>query len=240
MSESTEFPPREPGETMATYATRALRTAILEGRLTAGARIGQEWVAEALGVSRIPVRDALRNLESEGLVRLSPNVSARVADMDLQEFVEVYLMRERLEPLAIEHSAANLTDADIAELEEHCREFERAVMPRHGSRDLERALSSDREFHLASIKAAGMPRLQRLVQDFWNSSQHFRRAYMGVATPIDREVVIAEHSLLIDALRHRDGERAGTLLRQHIRYTRVALIRHLSATGQPQEFSSDD
>ena len=87
---------------------RELRDEILDGRLRPGERIHQQAVAERFGTSRLPVREALRQLQHEGLVVVLPNAGARVARLDQAELVEVYLLRERLEPLAIELSAPGL------------------------------------------------------------------------------------------------------------------------------------
>ena len=89
-----------------------LRDEILDGRLRPGERIHQEAVAERFGTSRLPVREALRQLQHEGLVVVLPNAGARVVRLDQAELGEVYLLRERLEPLAIERSAPGLSTAD--------------------------------------------------------------------------------------------------------------------------------
>src|SRR5918998_2890875 len=78
-----------------------LREAIHDGRLKPGEPVRQEAIAHELGVSRIPVREALRRLESEGLVVARPHASARVARLDFEEYEEIYKMRERLQPLAL-------------------------------------------------------------------------------------------------------------------------------------------
>jgi DNA-binding GntR family transcriptional regulator len=211
------------GESLGVYATRAVRQAIVSGSLKPGERIYQETVAEELGLSRIPVRDALRQLESEGLVRLTPNSPARVAEFDSAEFEEVYAMRERLEPLAVERSVPNLTDEQLSEVESLLGALEDEW------EDHEQVLKLDREFHLSTMQAAPMPRLLRLVGDFWNSSQHYRRAYLQIATERDGELIRAEHFLLVQATLDRDGEQAARIARNHIRRTRLRLVEGLHA-----------
>lgn len=219
---------RAPGESLGYFATRILRDKIVEGALRPGQRIYQEAIAEQLGLSRIPVRDALRQLESEGLLRLTPNSPARVAELDPAEFTEIYEMREHLEPLAVQRSAANLT---AEQLEEIHRILEKIEDSWH---DSERVLKLDRDFHLASMQAAGMPRLLRLVEGFWNSSQHFRRAYRESVGEANVAVIRAEHFLLVDALDNRDGEQAAQIARNHIRRTRVRLSGQLEAMSEKQ------
>ena len=212
---------RLPGESLSYFATRVMRGKIVDGNLRPGQRIHQEALAEQLGLSRIPVRDALRQLESEGLVRLVPNSPARVAQLDPAEFSEIYEMRERLEPLAVERSAANLTDEQLREIHWLSEQIDSSWT------DSERVLRLDRDFHIASMQAARMPRLLRLVEDFWNSSQHFRRAYRETLTDEDISVIRAEHFLLVEALDSHDGEQAARIARNHIRRTRVRLADRL-------------
>src|SRR5206468_4189773 len=124
----------------------------LSGGLPPGSRIGQEELAERFGTSRIPVREALRGLENDGLVVLVPNSGAWVAKLDLRECLEVYKIRERIEPLAIAESVVNLTDEQISNLELMVPLIEK-------SKDVDEFLKRDREFHLACYQAAQMPRL---------------------------------------------------------------------------------
>src|SRR3954454_11822218 len=135
-------------EPLATAAVRSVREAILSGRLNPGDRIRQEDFARRLGTSRIPVREALRQLETEGLVTLVPHSGARVAVMDLAGFEELYRIREEVEPMAIAQSAPRLSDEQIQELRELLTVFESSA-----ETDANRWLEYDRRFHLASYAA---------------------------------------------------------------------------------------
>jgi DNA-binding GntR family transcriptional regulator len=215
------------GEPLSQVATRYLREAILEGRLRAGARIRQEAVAKELGTSRIPVREALHQLENEGLVNLIPRSGARVARLDFEESAEVYRIREELEPLAIAQSAPGLSDAQIAQLRELMLQIERSDDPAVW-------LLLDRRFHLASYAAAPMPRLLKMIENFWNSTQQYRRIYYGLVarerqqstSSADLPLTHVDHRLLCDALERRDPVDAAGVLRMHIRRTRVTLASH--------------
>ena len=101
-------------ETRTAAVARNLRQAILEGRLAPNERIKQDAVAKRLGVSRIPVREALRALEGEGLVTLERDVGARVASLDPLELLEVYLLREAIEPMMVAETARRITDEELA------------------------------------------------------------------------------------------------------------------------------
>ena len=103
-------------EPLGNVVTRQVREAILEGRLKPGIRVRQQELARQFGVSRIPVREALRRLESEGLVTLVPHSGARVARMDIGECTELYRLRELIEPMALAESVPNLSDQRLTAL----------------------------------------------------------------------------------------------------------------------------
>lgn len=199
--------------------TDALRDAILAGRLEPGSRVRQEELAEEFGVSRIPVREALHQLESEGLVILVPNSGAWISRLDRAECIEIYKIRERLEPLALQESSANLPTATLALLEELVNRIE-------ASSDTEEFLRLDRQFHLLSYQGAEMPQLRQMIQKFWNTTQHYRRAFAGTVGRSGMQMVHHEHRLIMEALRRRDGEQASLILYGHIRRTRLALEAH--------------
>jgi DNA-binding GntR family transcriptional regulator len=196
-----------------------LRDEILDGVIPPGERIRQEEVAERLGASRLPVREALRMLSAEGLVALEANRGARVPVLDSREVDVLYRMRERLEPLAIVESMPRLTDADltrITSIQERIAEFS----------DIRDFLALDREFHLATYSACGIDQLQDNVTRLWNATQHYRRAFMELAGPQRRWIVNAEHNLIIDALQRQDADDAERYLVGHIRRTRRELSTH--------------
>lgn len=199
---------------------RHLRDAIVNGRLAPGTRIRQEVVAHYLGTSRIPVREALRTLETEGLVVLIPHSGARVAKLDFAELDEVYRIREAIEPMAIAESAPRLTDAQLDELRELVEIVEASFD------DPPRWLEYDRRFHVKSYAAAPLPRVLEMIDRFWNTTQHYRRAYNGTLDAAAIEVVKLEHRVILDALERRDGEDAMARQRSHIRRTRLTLTAH--------------
>lgn len=210
---------RRKSEPLSEQVTSRIRDRILQGEFEPGVRIGQELLANMFGTSRIPVRDALRQLESEGLVLLVPNRSARVAKLDVAELAEIYKIRERIEPLALAEAIPRMTDEDVASLERAREEIER-------TEDVEGFLRLDREFHLSSYRASGMPRLFELVERFWNTTQHYRRAYTKLVWTQGHWIINAEHRLLTDAIRRRAVADAGEILMLHIRRTRQELTKH--------------
>jgi DNA-binding GntR family transcriptional regulator len=142
-----------------------LRTDILDGSYAPGERIRQEDIAARSEVSRIPVREALRLLQAEGLVTLVANAGARLT---LAECAELYQIRERLEPL-LRASLPGLNGAALGHLAERAAEMERAAgdndaFPRVG-----------REFHLTSYAAAAAGEMSQVIGRMWNAAQHYRR-----------------------------------------------------------------
>lgn len=197
----------------------ALREEILSGQRTPGERLRQEEIAERLGGSRLPVREALRILEAEGLVEIEANRGARVPRLDREEVDVLYRMRERIEPLALHQSMPRLAPGDLAALEGIQERIEAGV-------DVAEFLALDREFHLATYSGCTTEHLMSSVYRLWNATQHYRRAFMTLAGPGRQWVVNAEHRLLLDALQRQDPQDAERFLVGHIRRTRRELRAH--------------
>ncbi|EYR64109.1 GntR family transcriptional regulator [Actinotalea ferrariae CF5-4] len=202
-----------------------LRRQILTGARAPGTRILQEDLAREFNASRLPVRDALRRLEGEGLVRLVANTGAWVESLSVHECTEAYLIRERLEPLLLSLSAPHLDDAVVDRLADLATRMQGA--------DLETFLRLDREFHLLSYSGGAAPSIEEIVRRLWNSTQPYRRAYAVLVGVADSPATHAEHTLLVEALRRRDPQDAAHVLELHIRRTRVELARH------PDVFDTD-
>jgi DNA-binding GntR family transcriptional regulator len=198
----------------------ALRTAILAGDYPPGTWLRQDELAARFGASRLPVREALRILASEGLAEGFPNRGARVPLLDLAEIDISYRMRERLEPLTLIESVAAICEDQVDRMERIQAEIE-------ANTDVARFLALDREFHMTSYEACPSEQLLAMTVRLWNSTQHYRRAFMTLVGAEQRAAVVnAEHRLLLDAVRRRDPEDAERFLTGHIRRTRVELTRH--------------
>ena len=202
-----------------------LRSAILGGRIGPGDRVRQEDIAQQLGASRLPVREALQMLAAEGLIDHEPNKGARVRLLSMHEVDVMYKMREQLEPLALAEALPSLSAGDVFRLNEIQEEIEAGV-------DVERFLELDREFHLRPYSACAIEQLTTAITRLWNSTQYYRRAFMHVTGPERRWVVNAEHRLLLDAIERRDETDAGRFLTGHIRRTRIELSRHPEVFGE--------
>ncbi len=197
----------------------SLRDAILSGVYSPGSRLRQEDIAEQFDASRLPVREALRSLQADGLVTIVANTGAWISRLSLAECREMYQIRERVEPLLLKYSQPMLTPADLAHLESLVHQMENAA-------DVETFLRLDREFHMLTYSGADTLILGPTVERLWNSTQHYRRAFTKLQNPRGNSVIHHEHNLLVAALQRTDIEEAERVLFGHIRRTRLELERH--------------
>lgn len=212
--------PPSPGSPVASQRIAdVLARRILAGELAPGARIKQDELAAELDASRIPVREALRILESRGLVTLRANSGAWVAEMTLHDLGLSYQIREQIEPLLLSESLPRLTGGDL----DRMREIQSEIAD---TDDVEQFLVLDRAFHWAAYAGARAPQLSLMVERLWDTTQHYRRAFARM-TGTDRAWIInSEHELLIEAVTAHDLANAATVLTMHIRRTRLELGRH--------------
>lgn len=214
------------GSTASHRIADALRTAILDGSYLPGERIRQEDIAARSGASRIPVREALRLLQAEGLVTLVANSGAWVAKLTPAECAELYRIRERLEPLLLRASLPGLDGAALDRMSGLAGDMERA------GGDVDAFLRADREFHLSSYAAAAPGETAKIIGKMWNSTQHYRREFTKLASRrAGLGVTHLEHRLLVDCLRRNDPDDAERVLVMHIRRTRLELSRHPEIFG---------
>lgn len=197
----------------------SLRDDILAGTYAPGERIRQERLAEMHGASRLPVRDALRILESEGLVNLVANTGAWVSRISMNECQEMYRMRERLEPLLLHMNVPLLSTGDADGLDRLAEAME-------GTDDVERFLRLDREFHLSCLRTVDTSVLGSTVLNLWNRTQHYRRAATRLFHLEGDRSVHHDHHLIVNAIRMGDADEAEHVLARHIRRSRLELSRH--------------
>ncbi|MEV4564449.1 GntR family transcriptional regulator [Nonomuraea sp. NPDC049419] len=194
-----------------------LRRAITTGRLRPGAPIRQDALAEELQVSRVPLREALKTLQGEGLVTYEAHRGYFVETLSLDDLREVYRIRELLEEEAVRRAVSRLTDADLARLEAAQDDVERAA----AAGDVPAMATANRAFHMTLFDCAGMPRLARLIRTLWDSTDAYRSMYYGDAG--NRERVIKEHRATLDALRRRSADDAVATLDVHRAHAVAAL-----------------
>lgn len=198
-----------------------LRRSILSGALAPGRELSLRELAEMLGVSIIPVREALRSLESEGLVLTRPGRSARVAPLDLEELQSIYRLRRRLEPEIAQRSCRLLTVAELDRLEEQAIGFGRR------DRTMNEIYDGHHAFHLALLAPAATAWDIRILSTLWRASERYIRIGWGRLDPDPQEHERREqhHVELVSAFRQRDPEVASAAVLQHLaRNEQTALL----------------
>jgi DNA-binding GntR family transcriptional regulator len=199
-----------------------LRRAIVAGQLKPGEQVLQDALAEQFGVSRVPLREALKILEGEGQVVYRPHRGYFVAELDVGDLREVYLMRDLLESEAVRLAVPSLTTEDVRLLAAAAEDVDAA----DAAGDLVAMTAANRRFHFTLIEAAGMPRLARLVRILWDATDAYRSLYY--AEPEHRSSVHDEHHAVVEAVADGDADRAVEILRQHRDRAVQAVTRVLS------------
>jgi DNA-binding GntR family transcriptional regulator len=189
-----------------------LRRAILERELAPGAQILQDRIAEQLGVSRVPVREALKMLEGEGQVSYAPHRGYFVTELDAAELMEVYQIRDLLEAEAVTRALPHLTDDDYERMQEAVADMEAA----EDDEDIIALTAANRRFHFAIMEPCGMPRLIRIIRQLWDSTDPYRSVYFGHAQ--HRKTVRQEHRGILRAVRERSAEQLVRELTEHRRH----------------------
>ena len=203
-------------ETLATRALQELRTAIIDGRLAPGERFSVAQLAELFGVSRTPVREALLQLERQGVVRFERNRGVRVLETSAHDVQEVFELRLLLEVPATRRACRRLRDDELEALERELAGMAEAA-------DEAPFMAHDVRFHEILLAAAGNRRLVAAVRSL---RDHVRfQVGSTVGRSGDLEAILAEHRVIRAALRERDADAAAEAMRAHLRTTGRLLIR---------------
>jgi DNA-binding GntR family transcriptional regulator len=200
-------------------AYRYLRQRIRDGRLTSGARIKADEIAQQLGLSRMPVREAIRQLDSEGLVTIRPNRGAVVTILDPEDVLELFQMRSVLEGLAVRRAVDRFDDDAFDELELRFSRLERA------QGDLDQWILKHNDFHDVICACSGGQRLFAQVQRLRTAVEPYLRI---VLVQSEMERAVTEHRELIEIIRRRDPEAAEAAMRDHILGTQYDLMLEMS------------
>ena len=212
-------------ETLETQVYEALRKAIIEGRLARDERLVQDDLATQFGTSRIPVRDALKRLETEGLVTLDERGSYVVSYFGSEDVEEIYGLRLLLEPYAAGKALDCMTASDLEELENIAQEMKEAAT----LKDIERYVQLNQTFHLALYELSRQRRLVRMIQSLWSGLMPLT----PMAVPGQLERSAREHEAIMRALQDRRRDSVESLMRDHIEHARMALQAHLEVEERP-------
>ncbi|HEY8426120.1 MAG TPA: GntR family transcriptional regulator [Limnochordales bacterium] len=216
----------------------ALREAIITGALKPGERLMEVQLADELGVSRTPVREAIRKLEHEGFVVMIPRKGAYVADISLKDVVEIFDVRTALEALAAQLAAERASDEDLERTERILVEYGECVE----SGDIARLIEVDTRFHEAIYQMAGNSRLKQMLSLLGEQVMRYRT--MTLSHKPRMRKALEEHRRIVEAIAARDAQRAARLAREHIESAEHALMALMAAKGSDEaagdEESSDD
>jgi len=197
---------------------RALAERIVSGTLPPGSRLMQDHLAQEFGASHVPVREAFRKLEAQGLVVSKPRCGVHVAHLDPRDVIEVTEMRAALEGLALQHALPKLSVDDL----EAARQ---ALVEGEASDQIADWEAANRRFHLAITAPCGMSRLMASIGDLHRSDARFLFATWKELDWQPRSDT--EHWGIIDALERSEGARARELLEAHVREAGRALVESL-------------
>lgn len=199
--------------TLAERAFATLHEAIVTGVLVPGERLPIEELAEVLGMSPMPIREALRHLDSVGLVENIPHRGARVTELSIEDLREVYEARLSLEPLAVRHAAERFTEEEAV----IARQRLDAHVAAYGRRDLRQIWSTHTAFHFALYEAARSRWMIRLIHPLWETSERYRFAMLPVRMNLDKRRL--EHERILEACVSHEPERAARELHNHLAHT---------------------
>ena len=199
-----------------------LRQAILKGELAPGERLMEIQLAQKLGVSRTPIREAIRKLELEGLVLMIPRRGAEVARISEKSLKDVLEVRRSLEELAIELACQRMTEEDMQALEEAQKAFKAAI----DQGDAMKIAETDEAYHDVIYHSTRNKRLVQILNNLREQMYRYRLEYVKDART--HSILISEHNDIIKQLKDRNVEQAKAVIYQHINNQEKGIIRLLN------------
>ena len=194
-----------------------LEAAIVSGKLEPGAKLSEQGLATSLGVSRGPLREAIRRLEGRGLLERTPNIGVRVAQLSLADLKELLEVREALEGMAAGLAALHMPAAEIAALRKLIESHGKQKSVAEGKGYYQE--SKDFDFHFRIVTGSGNARLaQMLTGDLYYLLRVYR--YKSSTKPGRAQEALDEHRRIVSAIEARDAEAAEAAMREHLRHAR--------------------
>lgn len=198
-----------------------LRQAILTGELKPGERLMEIHLADKLGVSRTPIREAIRKLELEGLVTMIPRRGAEVAQITEKSMNDVLEVRRTLDALCAELACDRISEEGLAALKDACGQFEQCV----AGRDAQRIAQADVALHDIILQATGNQRLIQMVNNLAEQMYRYRFEYIKDSSQHER--LVEEHKIIYQSILNKDKETAAAAARTHIDNQKKAIIRQI-------------
>lgn len=208
-----------------------IEAAIISGQLEPGAKLSEQGLAASLGVSRGPLREAIRRLEGRKLLERTPNIGVRVAQLSLRDLNDILQVREALEGLACGLAARHMTDAEIAGLAKLIESHGKQKEVREGTGYYQE--SKDFDFHFRIVAGSRNARLaQMLTGDLYYLLRVYR--YKSSTKPGRATEALAEHQAIVAAITKRDSKAAEAAMRAHLRNARRYVEEQLAAAGETE------
>ena len=211
---------------------RTLRQAILRGELKPGERLMEIRLANQLGVSRTPIREAIRMLELDGLVIMVPRKGAQVAQITEKDLNDVLEVRLGLEELAVKLACQRITESELQKLYQASRSFEQ-MLETTETDDLQKLAQADVAFHDVIYQATNNERLIQLLNNLREQMYRYRMEYLK--EPGTHKLLLKEHEAIYSALKKHDKAEAGSAIRIHIENQRRSIISSLRDAGRITE-----
>lgn len=197
-----------------------LREAILKGELKPGERLMELQLAAKLGVSRTPIREAIRMLEQEGLAVTIPRKGAEVARMTEKDMEDVLVIRAALDELAVQLAASNITEEELARMEEARREFESSLQ----TGNVKQIAQADVDFHDVIYQAADNAKLVTMLNNLREQMYRYRVEYLKDETSYPR--LLKEHEDIVESLKKRDKKHVAEVMRVHVK-NQAEAVKHM-------------
>jgi len=215
-----------PASTLADNVFEQLRTAIVKGHLPPGSKVNEPQLSKQYGISRGPLREAIRRLEGCKLVEITPNIGAKVVSLNSEQAVEIYEIRESLEGLACRLAAEKASEVDCRNLRDLLANHEQQIQSENGRLYYQK--EGDLDFHYLIVQLSGNTRLFNLLCD---ELYHLLRLYrvQTSSSPSRPVQAFKEHHQIVDAIEASDGELAELLMRRHIASARETLMQKLAS-----------
>jgi DNA-binding GntR family transcriptional regulator len=185
---------------------------IMDGTISMGEKLNAEDLASRMGVSRMPVREALKSMEKSGIVHSIPYVGTRVAELEMTDIVQIYLMREALEPLAVYYSCKNITDLKLQAIESLHSRLENVIS--EPTPNAKQIFVLNRDFHFEIYSASGMNHLINIIATLWDNLAFYKLIY-GRKYATDKSSALSmlgEHRAYIENLKKRQAKELKTLM----------------------------
>lgn len=198
-----------------------LRQAILIGELKPGERLMEIHLADRLGVSRTPIREAIHKLEREGLVTIVPRRGAEVAQITEKSMNDVLEVRRALDALCVELACDRITEEGLEDLRAACDNFEQCVK----TKDSKKIAQADVALHDIIVQATGNQRLIQLVNNL--SEQMYRYRFEYIKDSSQHKTLVEEHRIIYQSIVQKDKETAAEAARTHIDNQKKAIIRQI-------------